>query len=266
MTSDENNDNTINFFKDNNYFGYSKKDICFFKQDELPLLNKQGKLLIDENMNIKKASNGNGSIFKAMLKNGIIENMEKRKIEWIFVGSVDNILLKNVDTLLIGLTVSQKKQIGTRTILKKSPEERVGVLCKQNGKIRVIEYTEIPEEISKITNENGEIVYGESHIMCNLFNINALKICASKELEYHVAIKKANYLNENKELVISQEPNAYKFEQFIFDSFKLFENIAVLRGTRENDFAPIKNKDGEDSPQTAKKLYENYWKNKKNVI
>ena len=262
MTSNENNDDTVNFLEENNYFGYEKQNIRIFKQDELPLLTTEGKVLIDEDKTIKKASNGNGGIFNSMKKNAVIDDMEKKGIEWIFIGSVDNVLLKNVDVLLIGLTVSRNNLIGTRTVSKKNPEEKVGVFCKENNKIRVIEYTELPKEMAMAKDEDGDLVYGESHIMCNLFNIEAVKKCSLENLEYHVALKKASFLDENGNLVIPDKPNAYKFEKFIFDNFKLFDDITILRGKREEDFAPVKNKTGEDSPETARKLYENYWKNK----
>lgn len=260
MTSRENNRETVSFLEEHNYFGYPKEYVYIFKQGELPLINEQGKLLIGENHLIKEASNGNGGIFNSMRKTGVIEDLEKRGIEWIFIGSVDNILLKMVDTMLLGLTIKNQNKIGTRTVLKRSPEERVGVLCKQNGKVKVIEYTELPKEIARITNENGELVFGESHIMCNLFSLDAIKKASTKELEYHIAFKRATFLDKDNNLVTPEEPNAYKFEQFVFDSFKLFDNISILRGKREEDFAPVKNKDGEDSPKTAKKLYEDYWK------
>lgn len=266
MTSNENNDETVNFLEKNNYFGYPKKYVYIFKQGELPLLNEQGKVLIGENGLIKEASNGNGGIFNSMLKEGAIKDMEERGIEWIFIGSVDNVLLKYVDILLLGITETKGTQIGTRTVLKRNPEEKVGVLCKQNNRVKVIEYTELPKDIAGITNEDGELVFGESHIMCNLFNIEAIKKLSKNELEYHIAFKKADYLDENAKLVKPDKPNAYKFEQFIFDSFKVFDDIAILRGKREEDFAPVKNAEGEDSPMTAKKLYQNYWKNKKNMI
>ena len=175
-------------------------------------------------------------------------------------------MLKNVDPLLIGLTLKTGNQIGTKTVLKRNPQENVGVFCKQNKKIEVIEYTELSKDMAKQKNNEGELVFGESHIMCNLFSLDAIKTCSTKKLEYHIAQKKASFLDENKNLIKPEEANAYKFEQFIFDSFKMFSNIAILRGKREEDFAPIKNKEGEDSPKTAKKLYENYWKNKKNMI
>ena len=266
MTSNENNEDTISFLEEKGYFGYPKEYVYIFEQGKLPLIDEQGKLLIGEDGLIKEASNGNGGIFNSMLKKGVIADMEKRGVEWIFIGSVDNILLKIVDVLLLGLTASKGTQIGTRTVLKRSPDEKVGVLCKQNNRVKVIEYTELPDDIASITDENGELVFGESHIMCNLFSINAVKRSSTKELEYHVALKKSNYLDENGNLVKPEKENAYKFEQFIFDSFKIFDDISILRGKREEDFAPVKNMKGEDSPDTAKKLYENYWKNRKNMI
>lgn len=266
MTSNENNEDTTSFLEENNYFGYPKEYVYIFEQGKLPLLDEQGKLLIGKDGIIKEASNGNGGIFNSMLKKGAIDDMEKRGVEWIFIGSVDNILLKNIDVLLLGLTASRGNQIGTRTVLKRSPDEKVGVLCKQNNKVKVIEYTELPDDIAGITDDNGELVFGESHIMCNLFNINAVKRSSTKELEYHVAFKKSNYLDKEGNLIEPDKANAYKFEQFIFDSFKLFDDIAILRGKREEDFAPVKNMAGDDSPETAKKLYEGYWKNRQNVI
>ena len=266
MTSKENNNQTVEFLKEKNYFDYPKEYIYIFEQEELPLIDEQGKLLVGQDYLIKLASNGNGGIFNSMLKKGVIDSMEKRGIEWVFIGSVDNILLKSVDELLLGITLENNNQIGTKTVLKRDPEERVGVLCKQSNKIKVIEYTELPKDIAVIADENGELIFGESHIMCNLFSINAIKKASKEQLEYHIAFKKSNYLDSNQKLVEPQEPNAYKFEQFIFDSFKIFENISVLRGKREEDFAPIKNMSGEDSPKTAKKLYEEYWKNTQNMI
>ena len=157
MTSNENNEDTINFLEKHNYFGYPKDYVYIFEQGKLPLINEQGKLLIGSNGLIKEASNGNGGIFNSMLKKGVIADMDKRGIEWVFIGSVDNILLKYVDVLLLGLTASKGNQIGTRTVLKRSPDEKVGVLCKQNNKVKVIEYTEIPDDIAGITDENGEL-------------------------------------------------------------------------------------------------------------
>lgn len=260
MTSPQNHEETITFLKEKEYFDYPKQCIKFFKQDDLPLMDKNGKLILGKDGLIKQASDGNGGIFYSMAEKGILDELKKKKIEWIFIGSVDNLLAKYVDTLLLGLAIEKQVKIATRTVLKNNPQERVGALCKKNGKVKVIEYTEIPEEMRLAVNENGEILYGESHIMCNLFNIEAIEKASTKELKYHVAEKKAEFIDKDGNLVKPEEPNCYKFEKFIFDSFCLFDEIAILRGKREEDFAPIKNAEGVDSPKTAKKLYEDFMK------
>lgn len=258
MTSRENNDETIDFFVENKYFGYPKDKIKFFKQSELPLISQEGKLLIDENNLIKEASDGNGGIFSSMRKSGILDEMKKSDIEWIFIGAVDNPLLQMVDEVLLGVTIEKNNFIASRTIAKAYPEEKVGVFCLQNKKPKVIEYTEIPENMVRAVDSNGELLFGEAHIMCNLFNINALEKVSKENLMYHKALKKVNYIDENGKLVTK---NAYKFEAFIFDSFEFFDDITIVRGKREENFAPIKNAIGQDSPKTAEQLYNKYYTN-----
>lgn len=257
MTSTENNKKTVDFFEEHNYFGYAKEDVMFFNQGNLPLLSEEGKLLIDEDYNIKMASNGNGGIYKSMEKSGVLADMEKRGVEWIFIGAVDNAILNMVDPILLGLTISEGNETASKSVVKASPKEKVGVFCKKDSVPSVIEYTELPEEMAEETDEEGELLFGESHIMCNLYSLKALKIIASKDLPYHSAHKKANYMSEDGEFIKVSEPNAYKYEAFIFDGFNYFDNISILRGRREEDFAPIKNKEGIDSPQTAIELYNN---------
>ena len=260
MTSTENNDDIVEFFKLHKYFGYPKESIMFFEQGNLPLITVDGKLIIGSNKKIKVAADGNGGIFQSMFKNSVLEDMKKRNIKWIFIGSIDNVLLKLDDITLLGLAEDRKVEIATKSILKNSPEEKVGAICKQNGKIRVIEYSEMSEEMKQKKNEDGELAFGESHIMCNLFSINALDKLSDKQLPYHIAFKKSDYLNKEGVIVKVETPNIYKFETFIFDAWKYFDDIAILRGKREEDFAPVKNATGIDSPETAIKLYEAYYK------
>ena len=255
MTSSDNNDETIKFFEEHNYFDYPVSNIKFFMQGNMPLLNEEGKLVIDKDGSIKYASNGNGAVFRSMRDKGILEDMRQKGIEWVFIGAVDNAILNMVDETLLGLTIKEKNLVGSKSIVKAYPEEKVGVFCKKNNKLYIIEYSEMPKDIIDLTDENGELMFGESHIMCNLFNMKALEKIAEQELPYHSAHKKVNYIDEDGNLVKATEPNAYKFEQFIFDGFRYFNDITLLRGKREEDFAPIKNKDGVDSPETAVKLY-----------
>lgn len=265
MTSEDNNEETIKFFEERNYFGSNPKTIKFFKQAKLPLLSEDGEVLVGEDYKIKQAADGNGGMFSSLRREGILEEFDKKGIKWAFSCGVDNILVKMADPYLIGLALQNNCEIATKTVIKDYPEEKIGVVCKKNNRVKVIEYTELPTEMAEETNENGELLYGEAHIMFNLFSIKALKESATYKMPYHVAHKKNNYLDENGKLVIADKPNSYKFEAFIFDSFELFDDIAILRGKREDEFSPIKNATGVDSPFTAVKLYNNYW-NKKNKI
>jgi len=258
MTSEENNAETEKFFKDNNYFGYSAKNIQFFKQGKLPMLSKQGKILIDETGHIKQAADGHGGVFNSLLKDGMIEDMKSKNIEWIFVGGVDNVLVKPVDPVLIGLSIKKKVLIAGKSIVKANPQEKVGVFCKRNGKPSVIEYSEIKPEMAEELDQNGELKYGESHILCNLFNIKAIEKISNEYLPYHVAVKKAKYIDENGKVVTPEEPNAYKFEAFLFDAFENIDDMIVMRVKREDEFAPVKNATGTDSPETARELYKEF--------
>lgn len=260
MTSHENNQEIINFMEEHNYFGYNKDFVGFFEQGELPLITEDGQIMLDENYNIKKASDGNGSIFKSMYIKGVLEDMKEKGIEWVYIGSIDNVLLKMVDTLLMGVAIKEGSEIATRSIFKNTPRERIGSLCIQDGKVKVIEYSELPEDMVEAKDENGEILFGESHVMCNLFSLKALEKISLQNLQYHKAHKKYSYINEKGKLIQPEEPNAYKFEYFIFDSFEFFNQISIVRGKREEDFAPVKNKEGVDSPATASKLYNDYWR------
>lgn len=261
MTSQDNNDEIIEFFEEHEYFGYPKDCVMFFKQGQMPLIDEKGKVLVGENRLIKEASDGNGGIFRSMATHGCLADMEKRGVKWLFIGSIDNVLLKMVDPTLIGLAEERNVKIATKSIVKNAPHERVGVICKRDGKVGVIEYSEMPAEMAEAVEEDGDLKFGESHIMCNLFNIDILKTLANVTLPYHKAHKKNSYLDEDCNLVVPDEPNSYKFEMFIFDSFNYVSDIAILRGTREVDFAPVKNKEGVDSPETARVLYNNYWAN-----
>ena len=263
MTSKENNDETQEFLEKHNYFGYDKNSVMLFKQGELPLVNTEGKMLIGKNLKIKEASDGNGGVFTSLRTTGMLADMKERGVKWVFIGGVDNAILKMADITLLGMAIDKDVQIASKSVVKANPHERVGVFCKMNNHPKVIEYSELPEKMAEEVDENGELKYGESHIMCNLFTIDAIEKISKEPLIYHSAFKKNAYIDENGKEVIPEEPNSYKFEAFIFDAFELFDDIAILRGKREDDFAPVKNKEGVDSPKTAKELYEKYWERQK---
>ena len=260
MTSEENNKETIEFFAKHRYFGYEKdKNIFFFKQGELPMVDTEGKILIREDGLIKEAADGHGGIYEALVKNGMTKKMRELGVEWIFIGGVDNCLVKMVDPILMGIAIQKQVTAAGKSVVKANPQEKVGVFCKKNGRPSVVEYTEIPEEMAQATDERGELIYGESHILCNLFNINAVERMGNKPLPYHSAFKKATYIDKNGNKVIPDGPNAYKFEAFLFDAFGELDDMAILRVKREEEFAPVKNASGIDSPETARELYRKFY-------
>ena len=258
MTSRENNNATEKFFEKNDFFNLPYEDVKFFKQGELPMLDTNGKLMLDETGIIKLAADGHGGVFEALSKNGYIEDMKKRNIEWIFISGVDNVLAGLVDPIAVGLSVVNNTLATGKSVVKRNPSEKVGVFCKKNGRPYVIEYTEITDDMANAKDKNGELLYGESHILTNLFNIKALEDISKNKLPYHSAFKKAKYMEKTGEIIKPEKPNAYKFEAFIFDAFESLDDMSILRVKREDEFAPLKNAEGEDSPDTARQLYINY--------
>ena len=254
MTSRENNNETVAFFEKNNYFGYPREAIKFFIQGQLPMIGLDGKILLDENGLVKEAADGHGGTLKAMGKNKIMEQMREDGIEWIFVCGVDNVLVKLVDPLLLGMSIDAKVLGSVKTIEKTDPKERVGVFCRKNKKVGVIEYTEISEEMANMRDDYGSLVYGDANAIFHLYNIKGLEKVSDVRLPYHTAVKKAKYIDSEGKLVIPEKPNAYKFELFIFDSYEMLDDVVVLRVKREEEFAPLKNATGVDSVESAREL------------
>lgn len=258
MTSKENNAATIQFFEEHNYFGYPKEAVKFFKQGQLPMVALNGKILMEENGLVKEAANGHGGTLQSMDRCKVIEEMKNNGIEWVFINGVDNVLVKPVDPLLMGMSIHNKVLGAVKAIEKTDPKEKVGVFCRKNKKVGVIEYTEISDEMAHLRDDYGSLVYGDANAIFHLYNIKGLEKVSEISLPYHTAVKKASYLDENGNKVVGDKPNAYKFEMFIFDSYEMFDDVVVLRVKREEEFAPIKNAEGQDSPETARKLYRDY--------
>ena len=223
------------------------------------MVDMVGKILIGEDGLVKEAANGHGGIYEALVKNGMTKKMRELGVEWVFIGGVDNCLVKMVDPVLMGIAIDKKVTATGKSVVKANPKEKVGVFCKKNGRPSVIEYTEKPDDMSEQVDDNGELVFGESHILCNLFNIDAIERMGNKPLPYHTAFKKATYIDKDGNKVVPDGPNAYKFEAFLFDAFGELDDMAILRVKREEEFAPVKNATGTDSPETARELYRKFY-------
>ncbi len=257
MTSNANDTETRDFFEKNNYFDYGKENVKFFIQGELPLLNEEGKIVLKEKGTLFMAPDGNGGIYEALRKNKILEEMQNEGIDYLGICNVDNILMNVLDEIFIGLMIDGNYELATKTTTKVSPEEKIGAVCLMDGKPGVVEYTEITEEMANATDENGDLLYGEGYFGCSIFSRKLLERITNK-LHYHAAFKKNDYIMPNGEVLKAEKPNTYKFEAFIFEGFNEAKNMLVLSVDRKKEFAPIKNKEGVDSVETATKLYNDF--------
>ena len=259
MTSIDNNNETVKFFEEHNYFGYNKEKVKFFIQNILPLTDFDGNILFDKDLRVKEASDGNGGVFEALKKSKMLDDMKLHNIKWVYVCGVDNIMANMIDEILLGLAIKNNVPSASKSVKKAYPEEKVGIFCKKNGKPAIIEYIDMDEKMIYAEDEQGELLYGESNIVGHLFNIESLEKMTNYNFDYHCAKKKNSYIDENLQEVIPEETNTYKYEAFIFDGFEYLEDMVILRVNREEEFAPIKNQKGVDSPETAKQIYEKYF-------
>ncbi len=253
MTSNENHGPTKSFFKANDFFGLNEYDVMFFSQAELPLVDADGKILLAEKSKLSLGPNGNGGCFPALKHSGALEHMRKRGVEWVFTYSVDNALVKVCDPVFLGFAAASGLPAASKAVAKAYPEERVGVFCLRDGRPSVIEYSEMTPEMCAAQDAGG-LLYGSANIAVHLFAVDFLEANATASLPYHAAHKKIPHVNAAGELVTPEAPNAYKFELFMFDLFPRAPGMAVLDVARAEEFAPVKNKDGQDSPASARSM------------
>ena len=234
MTSEDNNNATIEFFKENNYFNYTNNNIKFFKQNKLPITDIKGKLMLRDWYIINEASNGNGDIYKSMKKHNILTELRENGIKWIFVCGIDNVLAKPVDTLFLGLTIDKNYEIASKSIFKENTDPKNAVFANRNGKPSILMLDEITDEMYEMKDENNNYLYRDTNALCHLYSINALEKCANFDLPYHRAYKKNTFVNEEGMKQIPETPNSFKFEKFIFDAFSYFDRMLLLRVEKDN--------------------------------
>ena len=264
MTSTNNYFDTINFFEQNNFFGYDRNNIIFFTQDNMPIIDLNGKLVLSEIFKINIASNGNGNMFSALKKANLISNMEQKKLQWLFIGGIDNVLLDPLDPIFIGYTINSKCEVGSKTLFKKDPKSLAWVFARKEHKPSIVDCENFTEELCKITNSEGKFLYRETNMLAHLFSIKAIKKISSVNLPYHRAFRKNAFVNDEGMKQVPDNPNIYKFEQFVFDAFEYFDNIALLRVDEEKEFAPIKDFNGPYNPEIAAHKYEEIVLNRHN--
>ncbi len=254
MTSEKNHDATVGFFKEHDYFGYDKDYIAFFKQDMAPAADFDGKVYMEAKDSIATSPNGNGGWFLSMKKSGLLELVEKRGIEWLNVFAVDNVLQSIADPVFAGAVLEGGYSVGSKVIRKVNPQEKVGVMCTEDGRPSIVEYIELTEDMLTQRDENGEYAYNFGVILNYLFKVGKLVNLLERKLPYHKSAKKIPYINEAGELVKPEEPNGYKYEQFILDMIQMLDSCLPFEVVRGKEFAPIKNKTGVDSVESAREL------------
>lgn len=254
MTSDKNNDITIRFMQEKNFFGYNPEYVHFFKQEMAAATDYEGKIYLEEKGKLATSPNGNGGWFISMKNAGLLELVKKEGIEWINVFAVDNVLQRIADPCFIGATIQRGCVVGAKVVRKNAPDEKVGVMCLEDGRPSIVEYYELTEELMNAKDENGEPAYYFGVILNYLFRVTDLIEILEKHLPLHIVEKKIPYLNEEGELVKPDAPNGYKFENLVLDMIHQMKSCLPFEVVREKEFAPIKNKTGVDSVESAREL------------
>lgn len=254
MTSDKNHADTVAFFEAHEYFGYPAEDVQFFVQEMAPSVDFNGKLLLEGKAQLSLSPNGNGGWFTSMQRSGVLADAKKRGVEWLNIFAVDNVLQKIADPLFIGAVLEKGFVSGAKVVHKAAPEERVGVLCREDGKPSIVEYYEMTEEMITSRKPDGDLSYAYGVILNYLFRIDELERIAGTKLQTHIAEKKIPYIDAQGNQVKPETPNGYKFETLILDMIHLFDNCLPYEVVREHEFAPIKNRTGVDSLDSAREL------------
>uniref|UniRef100_A0A7S0Q1I9 UDP-N-acetylglucosamine diphosphorylase n=1 Tax=Coccolithus braarudii TaxID=221442 RepID=A0A7S0Q1I9_9EUKA len=262
MTSDATNAVTYDFFVANGFFGLAESQVILFEQDMLPCMSLEGNLLLSAPGELAKAPNGNGGVYVSLQRLGILERLKAQGVTSIFQFGVDNLLCHVADPLFVGFCHERDADCGVKTVGKRDPHEKVGVLALTNGNASVVEYSEISKEMAEARDSEGRIVYGASHICVNWFSMAFLeRFCGTMldHLPLHVAKKKIPTCTPEGGAYTPDAPNGVKLELFIFDSFPLADKVVALQVPREEEFAPVKNAAGapSDSPDTARRLVSN---------
>lgn len=254
MTSEKNYEETKAFWKEHDYFSYPKEQISFFKQGLSPAVDFNGKIFLESKCMPALSPNGNGGWFRSLCAAGLDKDLESRGVEWLNVYAVDNVLQRILDPVFIGATIDGGVHCGAKAVRKNDPYERVGALCLQNGKPAIIEYYELSDEMANERDEQGELAYGYGAIMNYLFRLEKLREVANKKIPVHVVKKKIEYLDETGVTRKPDEENGYKFETLAVDWIRFMDSVLPFEVEREKEFAPIKNKTGVDSVESARIL------------
>ncbi|MDB5354572.1 MAG: UTP--glucose-phosphate uridylyltransferase [Phycisphaerales bacterium] len=256
MTSDINDAPTRAFFRQHNFFGYNPADVFFFQQGMMPAFSMDGQLLLAEKDSLALSPDGHGGSLRALDRSGALADMRKRGIEHLSYFQVDNPLVHCIDPLFLGLHELTGSEMSSKTIPKAHALEKVGNFVTGDGVVQVIEYSDLPDSLAKQTNPDGTLRFNAGSIAIHALRvdfIDRLNHGGQLKLPWHRAEKKVGYVDEAGNPVKPDKPNAVKLEQFVFDAIPLAKNAIVYETDRAEEFSPVKNADGPDSPATCRR-------------
>ncbi len=260
MTSPINDAPTRAFFERHNYFGLDPNDVEFFTQEMMPAMDLQtGKVLLAAPDALALAPNGHGGSLKALYKRGAIDDMQRRGIEQISYVQVDNPIVRVVDPLFIGLHALDEAQMSSKMLPKAYPKEKLGNFCVVDGKLTVIEYSDLPDELAEQRTESGELRFRAGSIAIHVIRVDFVaslnEAAEGFRLPFHRAEKKVEHIDlTTGQLIEPTQPNAVKLEMFVFDALPLCDTSIVYESDRIDEFAPIKNAEGVDSPESSRQI------------
>jgi len=260
MTSETNHDETEAFFQRHRYFGLKDGDVYFFKQGMIPALDSRGNVFLDAKDHIFTNPDGHGGTLYALRDNGCLDAMKERGIEEIFYFQIDNVLIKICDPIFLGYHRANEADMSAKIVSKRDPYEKVGIVGRMNGKLTVIEYSDLSEADKEARNSDGSLKFRGGSIAIHAFHVPFIESeIAQAKLPYHLAFKKIPHLDAQGRLIEPAEPNGYKFEMFIFDALQDARSAVLMEVDRAKEFSPVKNKDGIDSATTAQQDLINYF-------
>jgi len=254
MTSPVNDVATRAFFRQHDYFGLQQRDVFFLAQGTMPAIGFDGKLLLAGKGRIAVGPNGHGGSLTALRNSGALADMADRGVEVISYFQVDNPLVRCVDPLFVGLHALREAEMSAKCLPKRDPLEKLGNFCVVDGRVHVIEYSDLPDELARATTEDGHLRFSAGSIAIHGFSrsfVERLTEDGRSKLPFHRADKAFSHVNDAGEAVQPSRPNAVKLEMFIFDAMFLAEKTVILETTRSEEFSPIKNAEGEDSLATS---------------
>lgn len=254
MTSEKNHEKTVSFLQEMDFFGYKEEYVTFFMQDMAPASDYNGKVYMEEKGLMSASPNGNGGWFSSMKRAGVLDIVHKAGIEWLNIFAVDNVLQRIADPCFVGATALNNCAVGAKVIKKAAPDEKVGVMCLEDGRPSIVEYYELTTEMMEAKDATGEPAYNYGVILNYLFRVNDLEEIVSKEMPLHIVEKKIPYMNEDGETVKPEAVNGYKYESLVLDMIHMLDSCLVFEVVREKEFAPIKNATGVDSVESAREL------------